>query len=165
MQAAGLVLTAGAVFSVLADPRVEAIFPAPEAAAPLAERVAAGQRSVFFGHHADYAAATAGIAVPDPQAAFDRATHYLLDSRLMMAWAQFLAAQGRVDQASFVAQRLREFRKADVASFFAECPDGVVAAAQAPPAAAAAASAPEPQCQAPSRPVGWRELLPQPGRR
>ena len=35
------------------------IYDPPEHAAPLEERIAAGQRSPIFGHHADYAAATA----------------------------------------------------------------------------------------------------------
>ncbi len=149
VQAAGLLLTAGAVFSVFDYHRVVVIFTAPEGAAPLAERVASGQRSVFFSHHADYAAATAGVPSANPQAAFDGATHYLLDSRLMMAWSQFLAEQGRTDQASHVAQRLREFKKADAASWFAECQDASAA----------------PQCLAPGRPIGWRELLPAPIKR
>jgi len=163
LQAAGLLLAAGAVFSVVDYHRVVVIFQAPEGAAPLAERVAQGQRSVFFAHHADYAAATAdiaGLSSADKQAAFDAATHFLLDSRLMMAWAQFLAEQGRADAARHVAQRLREFRKSDTSTFFAEC-NGASTGLAAPAAAAAPASAAPVYCAAPSQPVPWRSLLPQ----
>ena len=151
LQGMALLVTASAVLSVLDYKRVVDIFTAPENAAPLSARVAAGQRSVFFAHHADYAAATTEVAVPDKQAAFDGATHFLLDSRLMMAWSQFLAEQGRVDAARHVAQRLREFKKTDAASFFAECD---------PPLAAPAASAAPAYCAAPTQALDWRTLLP-----
>ena len=42
--------------------------------------------------------------------AFERAPHYLLDTRLMMAWAKALAERGEIDKARHVAARLREFR-------------------------------------------------------
>ena len=153
LQAAGLLLAAGAVFSVVDYQRVVVIFQAPEGARPLADRVAAGQRSVFFAHHANYAAATADIAglpAASKQAAFDSATHFLLDSRLMMAWSRFLAEQGRPDAARHVAARLREFRKSDAAEFFADCTEGA-----APPAAV------QPMwCPTPGAFVAWRSLLP-----
>ena len=38
--------------------RVTAIFSADEGAPPLSTRIARGQHSVLFAHHADYAAAT-----------------------------------------------------------------------------------------------------------
>ena len=42
--------------------------------------------------------------------AFERAPHYLLDTRLMMAWAKALAERGELDKARYLAARLREFR-------------------------------------------------------
>ena len=45
-------------------------------------------------------------------AAFERAPHYLLDTRLMMAWAKALDEAGDVERARHLAQRLREFRNA-----------------------------------------------------
>ena len=34
--------------------------------------IASGQHSVFFAHHADYAAVTSGVATPNSAQAFDR---------------------------------------------------------------------------------------------
>jgi hypothetical protein len=149
---AGLVLLAGAAYSVRDYQRVTVIFSSLPGAAPLAARVAAGQSSVFFSHHADYAAVTSGVEVADSRRAFARATHYLLDTRLMAAWAEALAASGDVRAAQHVAARLREFRKADAAEFFAPCD-----AAGAP---ATAASAPLPfQCAPPGVAVPWRAFI------
>ncbi len=132
--------------------RVTVIFSSSPGAAPLADRVAAGQKSVFFSHHADYAAVTSGMAVADARKAFAGATHYLLDTRLMAAWAEALAVGGDGAAARHVAARLREFRKADAAEFFAPCD-----AADAP---AAAASAPLPfQCAPPGAAVPWRAFI------
>lgn len=152
---AGAALVAAALGAVVDYARVAAIFSARPDAAPLEQRIADGRRSVFFGHHADYAAVTSGVTLPDAGPAFDRATHYLLDTRLMIAWAQALAVQGRVDEARHLAGRLREFSKPDAAAFFEACP-------QAASAVAAAASAPF-QCELPVRQPGWQEFLP--GRR
>jgi hypothetical protein len=149
---AGLALMAGAAFSVVDYVRVAAIFSATSGAGPLEQRIASGQHSVFFAHHADYAAATSGAAVPDPKHAFDRATHYLLDTRLMMAWARSLAAQGDIDAARHLAARLREFRNADATEFFEDCPD-----AAAP--AGSTAGAPF-QCELPVRSMAWRDFVP-----
>ena len=146
---ANLAVVLVAAASVMDYARVAAIFSADEGVAPLAQRIAVGQRSVFFAHHADYAAVTSGVPVADPAHAFDRATHYLLDTRLMQAWAESLAAQGRVDQARYVAERLREFRKEDAAEFFAPCP---VAAPDT------GASGVPFQCSLPVRTTAWRDL-------
>jgi hypothetical protein len=69
-----------------------------DGAPPLAQRIERGQRSVFFAHHADYAAATTETEGRSARACLCRRTHYLLDTRLMMAWADELAAQGDVDR-------------------------------------------------------------------
>ena len=53
--------------------------------------------------------------------AFKRAPHYLLDARLMMAWAKALDESGQTDKARYVAQRLKEFRNPQSAEFFAPC--------------------------------------------
>jgi hypothetical protein len=128
------------------------IFSAADDAPPLAQRIAAGQRSVLFAHHADYAAATTEGALPgtDRLAPFERATHYLLDTRLMMAWSRALAAAGREDQARAVAERLREFRNPQAEAFFEPCDA----------ASAAAAGDVAFQCLPPARAPGWREFLP-----
>ena len=106
---------------------------------------------MFFAHHADYAAVTSGVAVSNPAQAFDRVSHYLLDTRLMMAWARALAEQGELDAARYLAARLREFHNPDGAEFFEDCP-----AAAAP--AGANAGAPF-QCELPTRPLNWRDFL------
>ncbi len=171
---AGLALFAGALFSVWDYQRVAVIFEAADDAPPLAQRVARGQHSVFFAHHANYAAVTSGLSTPKPQAAFDSATHYLLDSRLMTAWAEALAARGDLNAARLVAARLREFHKTETTDFFAPCETpAAVSAASAPwvaasasasvaaSAFAAAAAAATPfQCQLPSATLTWRDLLP-----
>ena len=138
VQLAALAVVLGACLSVLDFMRVAQIFASDAGAMTLEQRIASGQRSVFFAHHADYAAVTSNMTKGDPAHAFDRVTHYLLDSRLMAAWAQALAERGQLDQARHIAARLREFRNADAADFFAPCPAAgdVVAAPAALPAAA-----------------------------
>ncbi len=171
VQLAAFAVVLGACLSVLDFMRVSQIFASDAGAAALEQRVASGQRSVFFAHHADYAAVTSNMAKGDPVHAFDRVTHYLLDSRLLAAWAQALAARGQFDQARHLAARLREFRNPDAADFFASCPAagdvvaapvaGAVAAGAAAAAPASAASAPAAsqfQCQRPLQVHGWGEF-------
>ena len=158
---AGAALVVGAALSVFDYTRVSAIFSATEGAAPLQQRIAAGQRSVFFAHHADYAAATVegqgeGESDGKSLAPFRGATHFLLDTRLMMAWAEALRASGQDDAARHVVMRLREFRNPLSQEFFAVC--GAASAAASTASVAAPASVPF-QC-VPSAPtkVDWREL-------
>lgn len=129
--------------------RVTAIFTAEEGASPLAQRIARGQHSLFFAHHADYAAATTDVDEALRSHAFDGATHYLLDTRLMMAWAEELARRGDVDRARHLAARLREFRNPASKDWFAVC--------DLPPAAGVARPF---QCEPPQQVYGWRDLLP-----
>jgi O-antigen ligase len=147
----GGLLAAGAVFSVWDYYRVARIYSAAPSALSLAQRIESGQRSVFFGHHADYAAVTAGRAATDPRFEFDRASHYLLDTRLMMAWAQSFADSGDADSARYLAARLREFGKEETQAFFAACPKEALAAAGNP-------SLPF-QCTLPERALTWKDFL------
>jgi hypothetical protein len=78
-------------------------------------------------------------------AGFDRAPHYLMDTRLMTAWARALEAHGDDDRARYLAARLKEFRNPAADAFFAPC--------------AEAASKPF-QCEPPQRAPHWREFLP-----
>ncbi|WP_165396875.1 PglL family O-oligosaccharyltransferase [Sphaerotilus mobilis] len=90
---------------------------------PLAERIAQGQRSVLFGHHADYARVT---MAPQPEQVFEdfeRPLFHLLDTRLMVAYARALHGRGDEARAQHVAARLREFRNPAAAAFFAPCED------------------------------------------
>lgn len=141
----------GAAVAVVDYYRVAIIYEPPTHAAPLEERIARGQRSLLFAHHADYAAAT---AFGEPKAplsesqvlAFRRAPHHLLDIRLMIAWSQALAAQGEVDKARWLAARIREFRNPGADEYFEPC---------ANPTEAAQAF----QCQPPQRSYHWREFV------
>ena len=72
--------------------------------------------------------------------AFERAPHYLLDSRLMIAWAKALEERGESEQARYLAARLKEFRNHQTEEFFAPCRPGAPASEALPF-----------QCQAPTR--------------
>ncbi len=134
---AALLLMLGSIGSVADYVRVVAIFAPPDNAPPLAQRIIEGRRSVFFAHHADYAAATTAEHPSQAMASFLRAPHYLLDSRLMSAWATALNEAGDTEHARYIAQRLKEFRNQQAAPFFAPCD--------------APASSPPFQCAPPAR--------------
>jgi len=129
---ASLLMLAGGVFTLFDYMKVAAIFSANENAPPLSQRIAEGRRSIFFAHHADYAAATIAEHPSQVMFAFKRAPHYLLDARLMMAWAKALAEAGETDKARYVAQRLKEFRNDQAAEFFAVCEEPAAAGAARP---------------------------------
>ena len=152
LQVCGVLLTCGAVFAALDYWRVVEIY-LPSANAPsLEQRIARGQRSVFYRYQADYALVTTMDPADLKPEAFSTTTHALLDARLMMAWSKALEAQGRHDEARYVAARLKEFRNPLAKEFFAAC------------------DSPRPdqplpfQCQPPSRSLTWRDLLPKPVR-
>ncbi len=142
---AGVALAAGGVLAVIDYHRVVVIFAPADNSPSLAERIARGQHSPLFAHHADYAAATSGEPGPAAALGFERATHSLLDTRLMVAWSKYLAGNGELGLAQALADRLREFRNRDADSFFAEC----ASAAQQPPF----------QCQPAPSAHAWREYL------
>lgn len=145
---AGVLLAAAGALAVLDYQRVVVIYaPPPDGGGTLAARIAAGQRSPLFAHQADYAAATNAVPPASRALGLMRATHALLDTRLMMAWAQQLQAAGHTDEARWVAARLRDFRNPDAAEFFAPCTAGTTAAADRPF-----------QCQPPERAHDWRAL-------
>jgi O-antigen ligase len=116
-----VMMTAGGAASVVDYLRVVAIFEPGDDAAPLAERIEAGRGSVLFAHHADYAAATTRATPAEVLRATKSAGHFLLDTRLMTAWAIALAASGDVERARHIAARLREFRNPMSKEFFAPC--------------------------------------------
>ena len=174
LAAASLALLAGTVFSLWDYGRVAAIFSAAPDAPPLEQRIATGQKSVFFAHHADYAAVTSGEAAANPAHAFDRTTHYLLDTRLMMAWAKSLAARGEVDAARTIAARLREFDKTDAEDFFDACADAAAVPMPIPRPMTMPTPTPTPtslptltptpglpfQCEQPMQAKHWQDFLP-----
>lgn len=141
----GVAMLIAAALVLIDYRRVVVIFSPPHGAAPLADRIADGQRSWFFAHHADYAAATTADRPADAMAAFTRAPHHLLDTRLMVAWAEALAQSGEVDRARYLAARLREFRNPASDEFFAPCSDTSLQ--------------PRPfQCEPPEKPYSWRDF-------
>lgn len=141
--AAGLLMAVGGVLAVLDYQRVVVIYAPPEGSGPLAGRIAQGQLSPLFAHHADYAAATNDTPPASAALGLTRATHSLLDTRLMIAWARHLAATGYADEARWVAQRLRDFRNPEAVDFFAPCSGDAATAFQ---------------CQPPRMVHGWRDL-------
>jgi len=106
--------------------RVSTIFSDEAGLKPLPVRIAAGQTSPLFAHHADYAEATTAEPPSRALGALDRATHSLLDTRLMIAWSTALAESGQSERARYLVARLREFRKDDAQEFFAPCADATV---------------------------------------
>ncbi|MGA0611192.1 Wzy polymerase domain-containing protein [Caldimonas sp. KR1-144] len=141
MQAAAALMIIGALYAAWDHRRIEVIFSPPADAAPLAERIERGQRSLLFGHHADYAAVT---TPPRDQrlATFHRPVHQLVDVRLLIATIEALKANGRDAEALYAAQRLREFRRPDAQAYFKNC------------------DTPEPpwQCNTQSVPLTWRDI-------
>lgn len=145
---AALLLTMGGVASVFDYLRVVYIFAPPEGSqVSLAQRIVDGRKSVFFSHHADYAAATTAAHPADVMPAFLGAPHYLLDARLLQAWAKALDEAGDTQHARYVAQRLREFKNEQSAAFFAPC--------EAPPQPGAALPF---QCIAPTREFKYEDF-------
>ncbi len=122
----GVLLAIGSALALVDYTRVALIFAPARDGRTLEQRIASGQRSWLFAHHAGYAAVTVDDDVPATDPAFQEAPHYLLDTRLMIAWAQALARAGELDKARHLAQRLREFRNPQADEFFAACdaPDG-----------------------------------------
>jgi hypothetical protein len=141
----GVLLMAGSLFAVWDFQRIVAIYAPSEDAVPLRERIAAGQRSLFFSHQADYAAATTSPPGALAAAAAQRTAFSLIDARLLMQWSRSLEATGDVNGARYLADRLREFRNPTGDTWFAACAN----AASTPPMA---------QCQPASAVVDWRTL-------
>jgi O-antigen ligase len=144
--AAGVALVLGASVMVWDFKRVSAIFQPADDGATLVERIHEGQRSWFFAHHADYARITAlDDALPPASAEFRRASHYLLDTRLLAAWSNAYAREGDLERARWVADRLRELQQDAAEPYFAPCAD--------------AASAVKPhQCTAAARAFTWQDF-------
>lgn len=116
----GAVVAVGGLAATVDYMRVVVIFTPTANSGPLAQRIQAGQRSVFFGHQAHYAQATTHQPPSEALPSIRLAAHNLIDSRLLAVWAQAYAAQGDLDRARYLAQRLREFRPND--ALFEPCP-------------------------------------------
>lgn len=144
-QVIGGLLVVGSAYAVWDYHRIVAIYAPAEDAGPLTARIAAGQRSLFFSHQADYAAATSLPPGPMALAAAQRTAFSLIDARLLMHWSLSLQATGDLQAARFLADRLREFRNPTGDTWFAACDDAAAAPAM-------------PQCEPASAAVDWRRL-------
>lgn len=144
-QVVGALFIAGCAFAVVDYQRVTVIYAPAEDAQPLNRRIANGQRSLFFAHQADYAAATSFPPGKLALAAARRTAFSLIDARLLMHWSQSLQATGDVQGARYLADRLREFRNPTGDTWFATCLDAAAASAM-------------PQCTPASGVVDWRTL-------
>jgi hypothetical protein len=143
----GLLVAVAGVLAVADYLRVVRVFAPVRDGTSLAQRIEDGQRSWLFAHHAGYAAATTDERIAASAPAFDEAPHYLMDTRLMIAWAQALARAGELDKARHLAQRLREFRNPQAEEFFAPCDE-------------VPAQEPRPfQCEPPVVAPSWRDYL------
>jgi O-antigen ligase len=151
LTAAGGLALAGTVWAVGSYYTVVIIFEPSLAigrVAPLQERIEQGQRSLLFGQHADYADATMADQPEEVLASFERPLFHLIDTRLMIAYAQAWAGRGELDKARHIAARLKEFHNPASSEFLAPClpPLEVAEAAEI---AETIASAPRPfQCEA-----------------
>ncbi len=122
LVAGAFLLALGGLASAADYARVVAIFaPASWDTRSLPARIADGRHSLLFAHHADYAAATNTEHPAETLASFTTASHYLLDARLLQAWAVALDAAGDTDRARYLAQRLREFHNEQSTAFFEPC--------------------------------------------
>ncbi len=146
---ASLAMSLGGVLSVFDYLRVSAIFAPREGdESSLAQRIEAGKHSLLFAHHAHYAAATTAEHPSQAMDSFRIASHYLLDTRLMIAWAKAYAELGDLDRARHIAARLREFNHPDAQPFFAPC-ERMYAPGEAVPF----------QCAAPAKALTYRDFL------
>jgi O-antigen ligase len=141
---AGLVMVGATGLALVDYARVARIYIA-QSATPLAERIASGQRSVLFAHHADYAAAVTASGPAEAVPPLRQATHFLLDPQIMVLLVRTLAAQGDFERARHVAQRLREFRHAQAAEFLSACEAGAI-------------QPPTFHCEAPTRALDWHDF-------
>ena len=127
--AVGAVMIAAALYAIWDYQRVVQIF-APYGAKgerPLPGRIAEGQKSWLFGHHADYAAVTTASRPSEVFSSFERPLKHLVDARLMIAYAKALNELGHRDEAIYVVQRLREFRHPLGEEFLRRCADPLYA--------------------------------------
>jgi len=148
LAVAGVVLVLGGLFALDDYLQVVVIFAPPVGVtSSLDERIAAGRRSVLFAHHADYAAATTPDHPSEALYAFRRAPHYLLDARLLEAWAKALHETGDDERARYLARRLGEFHNEQSERFFAPCAEPPTTGASRPF-----------QCQAPARPLDYEDF-------
>ncbi len=87
----------------------------------LQTRVNEARKSFLFGDWVDYAVVGQAESFAGLDAQMERAVHTRMNSHLLMAYARYLNERGETDKASYVADRLREFKKPEAEEFFAVC--------------------------------------------
>ena len=112
---------------------------------PLVQRIQRAEASPLFSNQADYVAVTDLPPNPEMLPVVERASHVLLNGRLMFVWANLLNERGEVDKARYLAARLREFNLSGPKPWFAPCDDPAVTAKPF-------------QCLPPAGPVSWRDF-------
>lgn len=142
----GVSMVLGGTLANMDYQKVAAIYMPRARTMTMAQQISQGQTSLLFGHYADYALVLTESPKAQLNPAFASAIHLMLDDRLLMAWAKALDTAGQHDQASYVAQRLHEFKNADSEAFFAACG---ASPRQPPPF----------QCINPSQTERWQQLM------
>lgn len=123
VQAVGVLTVLGALFTAWDYARVLQVY-APFGRGlreTFEQRVETGRRSVFFGALADYGLVTSAEHPGTVMPAFERPLRYLVNARLLLAYARALDEHGDMEKARYVAARLREFRSPLSKEFFAAC--------------------------------------------
>jgi O-antigen ligase len=125
LKTAGVAIVFGSLYAAWDYSRVWQIYTpfAQGLRKPLEQRIAEARHSVLFGHYADYGAITGTDKPEEAFDAFRRPMRFLIETRVMVAYAKALYARGELDKARYVAQRLLEFKHSHPESkqFFAPC--------------------------------------------
>ena len=119
---ASIALLLGGIFAFNDYRHVMGIYKWREAdGAVFEKRIGTARGSILFTHYVDYATAMSARDPATANDAFARASHFLLDTPFMIAWANELNERGELDKARYVAQRLREFGAGGADTFFEPC--------------------------------------------
>ncbi|MCV2352560.1 Wzy polymerase domain-containing protein [Paucibacter sp. B2R-40] len=126
----GLLMIFGGVFIAYDFSKVVQVFqpPAHGEAAPLQERLAIGNSSVFFSNWANYGGARRLRTGKDAELAAEYASHGVIDTRLLVAWIKSLHEIGDDKRARYLAARLAEFNDEQAKKLLAPCKDELSAA-------------------------------------
>jgi hypothetical protein len=144
---AGLLMSLAGTWSIFQFQQIRQIFDKSHSRAGLAVLLERGQNNPLFAHYADYAVIMASDSMPDMpdstiELALTRVLHKHIDQKVVIFLANRLAAQGLIDPARGLAQRLREQPSAATDSFFAPCKEPTNVSFQ---------------CQWPTANHNWRE--------
>lgn len=140
----GALLFAGTALAFFEYQKVASIYTPPKEELPLALRLDAGMRALFFSHYADHAAAITLSPSKQTLAAAERSGRQFIDAKLLIAWANGLIAIGEVDKARYLVARLREFRSREGEEWLQRC--------------ANQATAGDWMCRPPERSYSWRDF-------